>query len=112
MGKTLLTLFALPILLCELAVLSSRPFHFGAALVNVAFFPLLTVVGMVLHEGGHMAAARALGLQVPRVQLGVGRPLARWRWAGTAVTLHGFPLMGMTFVGGPTRGQRWRYWLS
>lgn len=112
MGRTLLTLFALPTVLCALAVLCSQPFHLGAALVNVALFPLLTLAGMVLHEGGHMAAARALGLQVPRVQLGVGRPLLRWRWARTLVTLHGLPLMGMTFVGGRIRGHRWRYWLS
>jgi hypothetical protein len=112
MLRVLLGLFAVPLFLCEAAALRDQPFT-AWVLVNIALFPLVMLVSVALHEGGHLLAARAVGLQAPRVQIGLGRPLVRWRAARTLFTLHALPLVGMTYVGGrPAGGVRWRRWLS
>jgi len=112
MGRALLGLFAVPLVLCEIAYLSGERFT-AWALVNVAIYPLITLASVALHEGGHLLAARAFGLQVPRVQLGLGRQLQRRRWAQTTVTVHVLPLAGMTYVGGKSSwGVRWPYWAA
>lgn len=85
----------------------------GWAVVNVLVFPLIEVASIALHEGGHALAARLLGLRVPRIDIGIGRRIVRWRWRSTSITVHAFPLLGLTFVGADRiSGLKWRLWLT
>ena len=108
----LLGLFAMPVLLCGFAVSYREPLS-AWALVNIAVYPALVLGSIALHEAGHALVARAVGLRVPRITIGIGRRWARWRRGGTTYLLNAFPLSAMTSVGGdPARGLRWRYWVS
>jgi hypothetical protein len=102
----------LPVGLIALAYLSgTRP---GAwALLNVLTFPLLILVVIVTHEAGHALAGRALGLSVPRVEVGMGPRVGRWRWRRTTIQLNTFPTGGMTHLSATREtGLRWRLWLA
>jgi tetratricopeptide (TPR) repeat protein len=110
--RLLLGLVIMPVVLCELALFANKPLSLWA-FVNIALYPLVILGSIVLHEAGHAVAARALGLQVPRVQIGTGRPVARRRWGQTTVALHAFPLMGLTYMGGQRLGGlKGRLWVS
>lgn len=60
---------------------------------------VMTPVSIVVHELGHAVAARLVGLQVGAVIFGVGRKIWHGEIFGTAVTLHVWPLSGLTFFG-------------
>ncbi|HKC13793.1 MAG TPA: site-2 protease family protein [Vicinamibacteria bacterium] len=105
-------LVIIPVFLCELALLTNRPFS-AWAIVNIALYPLILIISIVLHEAGHAVVARAVGLQVPRVQIGIGRPVARRQWGQTMVVLNAFPLMGLTYLGAQSlKGLKGRLWVS
>lgn len=112
MWSLLLNLFVWPLMLLAHALV----FRYGVTLGSlgtVLLFPVLTLASVALHEAGHALAARALGFSVPRIDLGVGRRVARWTWAGTRVTLHAFPTLGFTFFGSDSeRNLRSRMWLG
>jgi tetratricopeptide (TPR) repeat protein len=111
MLRLLITVFSLPMGLVVLGTFG----HDGSAwaLVNIAIYPLLLLGSIALHEGGHALSALALGLEVPRIEIGVGRRLRRWRWGRTVIQLNTMPLLGLTFIGArTTEGLRWRLWLS
>jgi hypothetical protein len=55
------------------------------ARVALVIAVLLTPVVIVVHEAGHLAAARALGFGVPAVHLGRGRRIATGRLGATVV---------------------------
>jgi hypothetical protein len=114
MIRIVFALIAVPLLLLETAFLGRpHPTLSPWAIANVAIYPLITLASVALHEGGHALVARLLGLDVPLVQLGVGRRVAAWRWGKTGVTLHALPLLGLTYLGSRRRdGLRWRYWLA
>jgi Zn-dependent protease len=56
-------------------------------------------ISIVAHELGHALAARLVGLEVGAIVIGVGRKLWSGEIFGTAVTLHAWPLSGLTFLG-------------
>jgi len=56
-------------------------------------------ISIVVHELGHAVAARLVGLEVGAIVIGVGRKLWSGEIFGTAVTLHAWPLSGLTFLG-------------
>jgi len=113
MRRVLVGLFVLPLLLVESAVLFSSAAWTGWAIVNVLIYPLIALACLAIHEGGHAIVARMLGLHVPRIDVGIGRRVARWRWRRTLVSLHTFPLLGMTYLGAErVAGLRWRLWLT
>jgi tetratricopeptide (TPR) repeat protein len=111
MLRILFSLFALPLLVLEIAVIRHHPFTLWA-LANAALFPLVGYASIALHEAGHALVARALGLDVPRVQVGTGRELLVWRTARTRLSLHALPFLGMTLVGAKSIARlRLRFWL-
>ena len=60
---------------------------------------LMTPVSIIAHELGHAVAARFVGLEVGAIVIGVGPKLWSGEIFGTAVTVHAFPLSGLTFLG-------------
>ena len=50
-------------------------------------FPPIVIVALVIHEAGHMAAAKLLHIKVMGFQIGMGRRLAVWYTGGTKVRL-------------------------
>jgi tetratricopeptide (TPR) repeat protein len=81
----------------------------GLLIVAALIHPLL----MALHEMGHAFTAKALGLEVNLITLGVGRFL----WAGNIlrlpIRLYAWPLLGLTYLGSqPKPFQRMRLWLT
>jgi hypothetical protein len=105
-------LFVTPLLLAETSFFSDqRPTPW--VVVNVLSYPLIITASIALHELGHAAAARTLGLRVLGVRLGFERRIAMWRWGSTRVQLTAFPYRAWTFLGANhLRGLRWRLWLS
>lgn len=60
---------------------------------------VMAPISIVAHELGHALAARLVGLEVGAIVIGVGRTLWSGEIFGTAVTLHAWPLSGLTFLG-------------
>ncbi|HEU4624229.1 MAG TPA: site-2 protease family protein [Steroidobacteraceae bacterium] len=74
---------------------------------------LMTPLSIVAHELGHAVAARLVGLTVGAIVIGVGRKLWSGEIFGTAVTLHAWPLSGLTFLGSQSlHFLRTRLWLA
>jgi Flp pilus assembly protein TadD/Zn-dependent protease len=112
MSRLIFGLFAPPLLLLEIAVLRGHPLT-AWVLVNAAVFPLILAFSIVLHEAGHAIAARLLGLEVLRVELGQGRRLRQWRWGRTTLALNSLPSAGFTYLGSNgVSGVRGRLWLT
>jgi Zn-dependent protease len=68
---------------------------------------------VVLHELGHFLTARLLGLQASLITLGAGYKLWSGRILGVPLRVHGWPLLGMTYLG--TTSLHWlrlRVWLT
>jgi Flp pilus assembly protein TadD len=114
MWRLLAGLVALPVLLVGGGWLFSPSGTVtGWAVVNVAVYPLIVATHIALHEGGHALVARLLGLRVPRIDVGIGRRVARWRWRSTSISVHAFPLLGLTYLGADrVSGLKWRLWLT
>lgn len=85
----------------------------GWALVNLLLYPVIVVPSIALHECGHALVARLLGLHVPRIEIGISRRIARWRWRSTSIILNALPILGVTYLGADrSSGLRWRLWLT
>lgn len=68
---------------------------------------------LALHEMGHALTAKAVGLEVNLVTLGVGRFLWSGNLLSTPVRLYAWPLLGLTYLGSqPKQLLRTRVWLS
>jgi hypothetical protein len=91
-------LVTFPILLGELAFTRDVPFT-PWVLANTLAFPVIMTVSIALHELGHSLVGRALALDVPRIELGIGRRIARRRFGRTMVVLNAFPILGVTYFG-------------
>jgi membrane-associated protease RseP (regulator of RpoE activity) len=68
--------------------------------------PLLILLFTLLalwHEWGHYLVARAMGCQVPRVQVGFGHTLLEWRMGATTWAMGWLPLGGYTRIHGMHR---------
>jgi Zn-dependent protease len=105
-------LVAMPVLLLETAVLRQQSITI-ASIGNLLIYPLLVMASIVLHEAGHALVARAVGLRVLRIELGLSRRVARWRWGKLRLQLNTIPLFGLTVWGpGPRPVRRWQVWLT
>ena len=105
---------ALPLLLAGSGWLFSPPGTMtGWAVANVLLYPLIAVASIALHESGHALVARLVGLRVPRIDIGIGRRVAKWRWGRTSICVHAFPILGLTYLGADrVSGLKWRLWLA
>lgn len=64
-------------------------------LISLAAFLAAIAVLITVHEFGHFAVARVLGVKVLRFSIGFGRPLIRWRRGeGTEYVIAALPLGG------------------
>lgn len=69
-------------------------------LVTLAAFAVMVGILIFVHELGHFAAAKALGIQVHRFSLGFGKPLFRWRAGETEYRIAMLPLGGYVKMAG------------
>jgi regulator of sigma E protease len=65
---------------------------------------LLPIVGSVaalilIHECGHLVAAKLSGLPVTTATFGLGPKVAEWVWRGTTYQIHVFPFGGHVLLG-------------
>ncbi|MCY1016098.1 site-2 protease family protein [Pyxidicoccus sp. MSG2] len=103
-------LFVFPVLLA-LCCVGLRHGLSWSSLVNATLFPALMLASVAVHEAGHALAARAVGLTVLRIELGMGRRVWRGRLGRTDVVLNAFPVLGLTFCGAASeRALRTRFW--
>jgi tetratricopeptide (TPR) repeat protein len=65
-------------------------------------------ISLILHEGGHALAGRAVGLQIREIRLGQGRPAMRWRIGDIDFHLAPLPLCGWIIPCAPLHYSRWR----
>lgn len=64
----------------------------------VGMLILLNVL-IVVHEAGHLIAARSIGIPVAAFSVGLGPRIWTWRWRGTEYTLRILPLGGFVLPG-------------
>lgn len=101
-----------PVALIETAMVRGQAITV-AAIANILIYPLLVMGSIAVHEAGHAVVARAVGLHVLRVELGIGRRVVRWRRGELRLQLNRFPILGLTYLGAGSRPlQRWRPWLA
>jgi regulator of sigma E protease len=69
-------------------------------LVTIAAFTVMVGVLIFVHELGHFAAAKALGIQVHRFSLGFGKPILSWHRGETEYCVSVLPLGGYVKMAG------------
>lgn len=107
------TLFWMLLFLLVGAGLAAYNPESGWLILNLVTLQIAVALMIAPHELGHHLAARALGLRVPMVIIGVGRLLGKARIFGARWSWNLIPLGGMTVVSDAGRpGFRWRLWLS
>jgi tetratricopeptide (TPR) repeat protein len=88
------------------------PLHWPAVLINTTLFAVSMVIAAAWHEAAHASVARLLRYRVPRITLGHGRQVARFRVGETLIQLCLLPLAGFTYFAPETdRVSRLRTWL-
>lgn len=70
------------------------------ALTTFAAFLFVIGVLIFVHEAGHFAAAKAVGVQVLRFSLGFGRPIVSWRRGETEYWICWIPFGGYVKMAG------------
>lgn len=73
------------------------------SIVGIVIFIFVLMVSVVLHEAGHMVAARKLGLVVPRFFAGFGKTVFSFHRGGTEYGLKALPLGGFVEIHDTTR---------
>lgn len=96
----LLQISTVPLVFAGLGVLGGNETLSGWTLLNLLLWPPMTLASIAFHEAGHAVAALLVGLQVGRIELGIGRRLGRWTRGGVKLVLSTLPFGGRTFVGG------------
>jgi tetratricopeptide (TPR) repeat protein len=105
-------LLAVPLLMFVLVCVYSKPIGV-AVLGNTVLFVVIWAASMVLHEVGHVVVARLVGLQVPRLDLGVGKRVGSVRVGATMVHVNSVPLSGFTHLAATNKQYlRLRLWLA
>jgi Flp pilus assembly protein TadD len=77
----------------------------GWVFLNLALLHVMQWITIIPHEAGHALAARAMGLRVWQIIIGVGRRLGSWRVGSMRFDLHLFPFAGATVT--EVRAQPW-----
>lgn len=90
-GSLLLALSLVPTLLAHAVIVAWA----------VAVLALLSLV-VIVHEVGHALAARAVGIEVSCIRIGIGPQLIGLRLGGVAVNVHAIPLAGQAIITGMT----------
>jgi len=68
-------------------------------LPTIAILAVLAVV-IIIHEAGHMLAAKMCGVPVSDFSVGFGPSLVSWEWHGTRYHISAFPIGGYVKVAG------------
>jgi hypothetical protein len=108
-GRWVLTFaqsFTWPLVFGALAWLAGTPPSWWTVVNLLCWFPLM-LASIAIHELGHVAVARLVGLEVRRVQLGVGRRLGVLHVGTVEIEVASLPFLGRTFPGGQGI-TRWR----
>jgi hypothetical protein len=79
-------------------VLALYKSHWGFLLLTFFLFHFFGIVATLPHELGHALAARACGMHVFHVSVGVGRKLFQWRILGVLVDFRAIPYGGVTMA--------------
>jgi tetratricopeptide (TPR) repeat protein len=79
-------------------VLAFYKSHWGFLLLTFFLFHSFGIVATLPHELGHALAARACGMHVFHVAVGVGRKLFQWRILGVLVDFRAIPYGGVTMA--------------
>ena len=69
-------------------------------MLTIAAFLVVIGVLIFVHEAGHFLAAKAVGVQVLRFSLGIGRPLLAWRRGETEYWVAWLPIGGYVKMAG------------
>lgn len=67
---------------------------FGLTLLNLSLLQIFIFLSTILHELGHILAARLVGLRVFGIEIGYGRIIADFRFAGLRWQFRGLPFGG------------------
>jgi tetratricopeptide (TPR) repeat protein len=108
-GRWLFTLaqgFLFPLVFGTLEWAAGTPLSWWTVVNLVCWLPVM-VLSIGVHEAGHTLVARLVGLEVRRVQIGIGRRLALLRLGSIEVEVSSLPFLGRTFPGGAAI-TRWR----
>jgi Zn-dependent protease len=62
---------------------------------------LILFLGLTIHEGGHLLAAKLVGIPIKRFRLGLGPRLCHFTWGSTQYELHLFLVLGFVEEAGP-----------
>lgn len=68
------------------------------SVLGIVFFIFVIMTSVVLHEAGHMLAAKKVGLKVPRFFAGFGKTLWSFNYKGTEYGLKLIPLGGFVEI--------------
>lgn len=72
-------------------------------MLNIVCVPfVLWVPLVVIHELAHWGVGRLVGLRILAVQIGLGRTLRRFRFAGVPVSFHELPSVGLVWPAAPS----------
>jgi len=83
-----------------------------ALVVNCVFGVVCLFLGILIHELGHALAGAAAGIEILKVQIGMGRELFTVRPFGTKIVFHSSLAGGMTYPGKvPNTHLRTRYFI-
>ncbi len=105
-------LLAVPMLMFVLVCVYSKPIGI-AVLGNTVLFVVIWTASMVLHEVGHVVVARLVELQVPRLDLGVGKRVGSVRVGATMVHINSVPFTGLSHLAATNKQYlRLRLWLA
>src|SRR5439155_745800 len=72
----------------------------GRVPLTLAAFVVVIGVLIFIHEAGHFAVAKVVGIQVLRFSLGFGRPILRWRRGETEYWISWIPFGGYVKMAG------------
>ena len=73
--------------------------------VNIIVFVVIMIVLIVLHEAGHMIAAKLSGMRVERFSVFMGKPLWSFRRGETEYGVGWLPVGGYVKISGMTRDE-------
>lgn len=71
--------------------------------VSLVTFILAIMAMIIIHELGHLAAAKWLGMHAPTFSLFFGRPILKKHWRGTDYQMGWLPLGGFVKISGMSR---------
>lgn len=72
-------------------------------MLNIVCVPFVLLIPLVvIHELAHWGVGRLVGLRILAVQIGLGRTLRRFQFAGVPVSFHELPSVGLVWPAAPS----------